>query len=192
MNGPAAGSAGPAGTVLWTVGHGTLPEDGLLAELREAGVEELVDVRAFPASRRHPHMARDAMARWLPEGGVGYRWEPRLGGRRAPVPGSPHVALRNASFRAYADHMGTAEFRAGLAEVLDLAAERPTAVMCAETLWWRCHRRLVADAAALLHGVEVRHLLPGGKVAPHVPTDGVRVVDGVLVYDAGEATLPLG
>jgi uncharacterized protein (DUF488 family) len=140
-------------------------------------VDLLVDVRRFPGSRRHPHLSREALQEWLP---VGYRWEERLGGRRPPPEDSPDVALRNAAFRGYASHMRGADFRDALEEVL--ASPARTAVMCSETVWWRCHRRLVADAAVLLHGSRVQHLL-GGRQSPHRLTDGVRVVGDQLVYD---------
>lgn len=178
-----------------TVGHGTLAVDDLLEVLREGEVATLVDVRRFPGSRRSPHLGRDEMARWLPAVGVAYTWAPELGGRRRPQAGSPHVALRSASFRAYADHMGTSEFATALDRLLDLDRRGPqagqVAVLCAETLWWRCHRRLLSDALVLLHGVEVRHLVPGGRAADHVPTDGVRVEGRHLVYDAGAPPLDL-
>ena len=168
---------------LLTVGHGTLRDEDLLTLLHGAGVEQVVDVRAFPGSRHNPQFGRDSMAAWVPEAGVRYRWEPRLGGRRRGRPDSPHVALRNDSFRAYADHMETAEFAEALTEVLG-GPER-TAVMCSESVWWRCHRRLVADAASLLRGVEVRHLMHDGRLTEHGPTDGVRVDGDRLVYDVG-------
>jgi uncharacterized protein (DUF488 family) len=158
-------------------------------------VVSLVDVRTGPGSRRNPHLNRAELERWLPEAGVGYRWEKRLGGfRKLPADSADPVhqvdrALRNKSFRAYAGHMRTPEFVLALAGVLGEAARHRTAVMCSETVWWRCHRRLVADAAQLLHGADVRHLMPGGP-AVHRPTEGVRVAGDVLVYDAGE-TPPL-
>ena len=102
------------------------------------------------------------------------------------------MALRNAAFRAYADHMGTAEFNAALDEVLAAAADRRTAVMCAESVWWRCHRRLLADAVVLTRHGEVRHLFHDGRSTPHVVTDGARVADGAVVYDlGGDAPLPM-
>jgi uncharacterized protein (DUF488 family) len=158
-------------------------------------VAHLVDVRSYPGSRRHPHFGRDRMAQWLPGAGVAYSWEPRLGGRRRPVPGSPHVALAHEAFRAYADHMETPEFAAGLGELLALAGggTGAVAIMCAESLWWRCHRRLLADALVLLGGVEVGHLMHDGKVQAHRPTEGVRVDGRRLVYDlGGDAPLPGG
>lgn len=126
------------------------------------------------------------MASWLPAGGVGYRWEQRLGGRRPNPPDSPDVALRNVSFRGYAAWMRTPEFGEALTQVL--ASPARTAVMCSESVWWRCHRRMVADAAVLLRDAEVLHLMPDGRLSPHAPTDGVRVAGDALVYDAG--TLP--
>lgn len=179
---------------LLTVGHGTLAAEGLATVLRGAGVALVVDVRAFPGSRRHPQFARDELARWLPAAGVAYRWEPRLGGRRRGRLGSPNVALRTPAFRAYADHMAGPEFAAGLDALLADAAARPTAAMCSESLWWRCHRRLVSDAAVLVRGVAVVHVHHDGRVVPHVVTEGARLAEGGdhVVYDVGgQASLPL-
>ena len=168
---------------LLTVGHGTLSQVDLGQLLREAGVAALVDIRIGPGSRRHPHVNRAALERWLPELGVEYRWEQRLGGFRKLPEGSPDTALRNESFRAYAAHMRTAPFEDALAEVLAEVQQRRTAVMCSETVWWRCHRRLVADHVEQLHDLRVLHLMPGGRLAPHRVTDAARVDDHVLVYD---------
>src|SRR5690606_40838241 len=143
------------GMTLVPVGHGTLSAGALADLLRDSGVEVLVDIRSYPGSRRHPHFSREEMARWLPDAGVAYRWEPRLGGRRRPRADSPHVALRNEAFRAYADHMDTPEFTAALDDLLAGAARQRTAVMCAESAWWRCHRRLLAHAAVLLRAPAV-------------------------------------
>ena len=177
---------------LLTVGHGTLPADDLAALVVGAGVDLVVDVRAFPGSRRHPRFGRAELARWLPEAGVDYRWEGRLGGRRRVQPGSPNVALRNDAFRGYADHMAGAEFRAGLDGVLDDAGRRTTAVMCSESLWWRCHRRLLADAATLVDGTSVVHLLHDGRTTAHALTVGVRRAGDHVVYDVGgDVPLPL-
>jgi uncharacterized protein (DUF488 family) len=179
-----------------TVGHGAQTADAFTALVRGAGVGHVVDVRSYPGSRRHPHFGRAAMEDWLPAAGVAYSWDPRLGGRRTGVPGSRHTGLTHDSFRAYADHMETPDFTAGVAALLDVAAAAPgggVAVMCAESLWWQCHRRLLADALVLLRGVAVEHLMPDGRVAPHRPTDAARVEGGrgrpensVLVYDVGE------
>ena len=111
-----------------------------------------MDVRRFPGSRRHPHVGQDQLARWLPAAGISYRWMAALGGRRTPAADSPNLGLRNPQFRAYADHMASAEFLAAVDELLDLAASRPVAVMCSEAVWWRCHRRLLADHLVLVEG----------------------------------------
>jgi len=176
---------------LRTVGHGTLPEDDFAALVFDAGIGLVVDVRSFPASRRHPQFRREAMERWLPDAGVAYRWEPRLGGRRRPRPDSPHVALRVPAFRGYADHMETEEFRDAVDELLAEAGARPAAVMCAESVWWRCHRRLLADATVLLRGAGVEHLFHDGRLDTHRPTPEARVDGQHLVYDGGEPALPL-
>jgi uncharacterized protein (DUF488 family) len=176
---------------LLTVGHGTLAADEFAGLVGEAGVELVVDVRSFPASRRHPHFRREAMERWLRDAGVAYRWEPRLGGRRRARPDSPHEALRQPGFRGYADHMESAEFADALDSVLADADRARTAVMCAESVWWRCHRRLLADAVVLLRGGAVEHLFHGGRLAPHPPTPEARRDGPRIVYDGGEATLPL-
>lgn len=173
-------------TGLLTVGHGTASEDELGSRLRDAGVVALVDVRIGPGSRRNPHLGRTELERWLPSYGVSYRWEQRLGGFRKLPPDSPDTSLRNESFRAYAAHMRSADFLAAMDGLLAAAAGERTVVMCSESVWWRCHRRLIADFAVLAKDVEVTHLMPGGRLAPHRPTDGVRLrTDGLLVYDAG-------
>jgi uncharacterized protein (DUF488 family) len=189
VDGPGAG--GTASVRLVTVGHGTAAATELAALLDGAGVELVVDVRTAPGSRRHPQFRRDEMAVWLPEAGVAYRWEPALGGFRKPVPGSAvNHALRHDAFRGYADYMRTPAFWAALDGLLAEAAERPTAVMCAERLWWRCHRRLLADAAVIVRGAEVVHLDHRGRLQPHLPTDVVRRDGDLLAYDLG-ATPPL-
>jgi uncharacterized protein (DUF488 family) len=179
----------PPPEVLVTVGHGTATQQELTALLGEAGVVSVVDVRRFPGSRRHPHVARERLEEWLPAAGIAYRWEERLGGRRPRVEGSPHSGLRDPSFQAYADHLGTATFRDAIGEVLAEAVERRAAVMCSESVWWRCHRRLIADHVTLLTAVPLRHLFHDGRLAEHQPTDVVRVEDGRLVYDGGQPTL---
>jgi uncharacterized protein (DUF488 family) len=177
-------------TTLYTVGHGTLAAADFAALLERAGLEALVDVRSFPGSRRNPQYGREQLEGWLPASGIVYGWEPRLGGRRKGRPDSRNTALTHPAFRAYADHMAEPEFAAALRELLDAAAARPTTVMCSESVWWRCHRRLLADAAVLLDGTEVVHLFHDGRRAPHRPTAEARIEDGHLVYDAGEAPLP--
>ncbi|MFP5219560.1 MAG: DUF488 family protein [Actinomycetes bacterium] len=171
---------------LLTVGHGTASEQELLDRLALGGVERLVDVRTAPGSRRHPHLGRDRLEKWLPAAGIAYRWDPRLGGFRRPAPDSPDVVWENTSFRGYAGHLRTEQARAALADLLADGAAAPTAFLCSETVWWRCHRRLVADAIVLLHGVPVHHLMPG-RMSAHRPTPGARVAGDVLLYDDVEA-----
>lgn len=167
---------------LHTVGHGALEAADFLARSRRAELAAIVDVRSIPASRRHPQYAREAMERWLPEANIAYRWEQDLGGFRRPLPDSLNAGLRHASFRGYADYMATSPFATALARVLVDAALVRVAVMCSETLWWRCHRRLIADAVVLLHDVEVLHVDARGHTEPHRVTPGASVDDGVVVY----------
>jgi uncharacterized protein (DUF488 family) len=173
---------------VYTVGHSTRTLDEFLGLLAAHGVAGIADVRSFPASRRHPHFGRAALAEALAAAGIGYDWLPMLGGRRTPGPDSPHTAWRVAGFRGFADYMDTAEFRTGLARLVALAAARPTAVLCAEAVPWRCHRQLIADAL-VVRGVEVLHLLAPGVVRRHVLSPLARVEGERLVYDAGQPTL---
>ncbi len=175
---------------LLTVGHGTLDRPGLGTLFDAAGIELLVDVRRYPASRRHPHVNREVLQAWLSEHGIDYRWEERLGGRRRSHPDSPHTAVRNEQFRAYADHMASVDWRAAMGDVLTQARQRTVAVMCAESVWWRCHRRFIADAAMALHGVPVQHLMHDGRMQPHRMTEGARVVGTRLLYDGGASDHP--
>jgi uncharacterized protein (DUF488 family) len=172
--------------VLYTVGHGTASQQELTERLSGVGVQRLVDVRTAPGSRKHPHVARSALSFWLPAEGIEYRWEPRLGGFRRPAKDSPDVVWRNDSFRGYAAHLRSADARAAVADLTAEASRLTTIVMCSETLWWRCHRRLIADAMTCLHGFEVRHLMANGYTGHHV-TPGCRVVDGALIYDVTSA-----
>jgi uncharacterized protein (DUF488 family) len=177
---------------LVTIGHGTLGAEEFTRLLRDAGIESLVDIRTAPGSRRVPHMGRDELARWLPEAGIGYRWEPALGGFRKPRPDSVNHGLRNDSFRGYADYMQTPPFWAALDQVVR-EAQQEIAVMCSESVWWRCHRRLVADAVELAKGRRVEHLMHDGRRLPHRLTDGARLTeDGFVRYDRGEESLVPG
>ncbi len=186
----------PEPAALLTIGHGTASPDALTGILRTAGVARVVDVRRFPGSRRHPHVARDELAGWLPAAGIAYRWEPRLGGRRRLPPASdppggdgvPAAAdpwWQVEAFRAYAAHTRTPEFREAMVDLLAEVRTGPgaTAVLCSETVWWRCHRRLVADVAVLLHDVAVEHLGHDGRRTRHPPSAGARVTPDGLVYD---------
>lgn len=169
-----------------TVGHSTADAVPFAELLSGSGVELLVDVRSFPGSRKFPHFGREQLQTWLPAAGVEYHWEPRLGGRRKKiVANSPHTALRDASFRNYADYMSSdPAFEAAVDEVLAEADQRVTAIMCSEAVYWRCHRRLISDAAVLLRQADVRHLGHDGRLTPHALTSGVRLSPaGGIVYD---------
>ena len=170
--------------MLLTVGHGPQGRDELGARLTGAGVEVLVDVRRFPGSRNNPDVSRDALEKWLPPLDLGYRWEPRLGGRRRLPPGEPVVDSwwTVAQFAAYAAHTRTPEFAAALDGVLTEAVTATVAVMCSESVWWRCHRRLIADVAVLGRGVPVTHLMPDGRLTPHRPSEGAVVRSGDQVF----------
>jgi uncharacterized protein (DUF488 family) len=174
-----------------TAGHGTLGRAELSALLASAGVEQVVDVRRFPGSRRNPDVMRDAMTGWMPKEGIVYTWEPRLGGRRhVPKGQDPSVDgwWRVEAFRAYASYMRTEEFRHGLDDLLEATADTATLIMCSESLWWRCHRRLIADALMLLHGLPIHHLGHDGKLTGHVPAAGARVTAAGLRYDTAATT----
>jgi uncharacterized protein (DUF488 family) len=159
---------------LLTVGHGPQDHAVLGARLVEAGVDRIVDVRRFPGSRNNPDVARESLEQWLPALGIGYRWDERLGGRRRLPPGEPVEDgwWTVAQFAAYAAHTRTPEFTAALDEVLAESADAAVAVLCSESVWWRCHRRLIADIAVLARGVPVAHLMPDGRLTPHRPSDG--------------------
>ncbi|HEY7482999.1 MAG TPA: DUF488 domain-containing protein [Streptosporangiaceae bacterium] len=176
---------------LVTFGHGTADIETITALLRGAEVVSLVDVRTAPGSRRNPAVARTNLEQSLPERGIGYRWEKRLGGFRKVPPDSPDVVWRNDAFRGYAAHMRTETFREAVGELLAEAAAHSTAIMCSESVWWRCHRRMIADFAQLARGVPVRHLMHDGRFGEHRVSEGARLRDdGLLVYDGGQEQLP--
>ncbi len=170
--------------VVHTLGHSTLALEDFLSLLAAHAIDAIVDVRRFPASRRHPHFAREPLAAALASRGAAYSWLPALGGRREPKPDSPHAAWRNASFRAYADHMDSAEFEDGLAVLLGIARDRRAAIVCAEAVPWRCHRQLIADVL-LVRGVEVLHVTGRGGGDPHRLTPFARPEGGRVIYDRG-------
>jgi len=172
---------------IYTIGHSTRSADELTAVLHDAGIASLADVRRFPASRRHPQHNRGALERALPAAGISYLWlGESLGGRRAqtvPTEQSRNNGWEVAAFRYYADAMTTSEFTDGMAKLEALARTDPTAVMCAERLWWSCHRRLIADLLTV-HGWSVVHLFDVGHQQPHTLTEFARVVNGELTYPA--------
>jgi uncharacterized protein (DUF488 family) len=172
-----------AGVTLWTIGHGTVDLEVFLEYLRDASIERLIDVRRYPNSRRHPQFAAASLERAVASKGIAYAHAAGLGGRRLPRNDSPNRGLRNAGFRGYADWMRSDEFRAAFADLMHSAAERRTVVTCAETPWWKCHRRLIADAAVLLRDASVTHLVSGRAMA-HVLTAGVEVDNDLVVYPA--------
>jgi uncharacterized protein (DUF488 family) len=166
---------------LWTVGHSTRPIEEFLDLLRAHGVTRIADVRRFPGSRKHPHFHPEALARALADAGIGYTPMLDLGGRRRPRPDSPHAAWRNEAFRGYADYMDTTEFAAAAARLAEVAREGRVAVMCAEGVWWRCHRSMIADCFKA-HGWTVLHILGPAEPREHPYTPVARIVDGELAY----------
>ncbi|HEY9564082.1 MAG TPA: DUF488 domain-containing protein [Nocardioides sp.] len=175
-----------------TFGHGRLDRDQLAALLRGADVELVVDVRRFPGSRHNPAAAAGQVEALLDENGIGYRHEPRLGGRRRLKKDEDAVSLdpwwRVAAFRAYADWTRTGEFGEGLAQLIEDDRERRTAIMCSEAVWWRCHRRVVSDVAVVAHGLSVEHLMHDGRLVEHPVSEGARQrPDGLLVWDRADA-----
>jgi uncharacterized protein (DUF488 family) len=173
---------------VFTVGHSTHPLERLVELLRGSGVTQLADVRRWPRSARNPQYDDDALAVELAPREVAYAHVVELGGHREPVPGSANDGWDAPAFRGYADHIGSAEFARGLERLEALAAARPTAVMCAEAAWTRCHRRLLADVL-VVRGATVRHIGPDGVVAPHVVTDFAVVEDGLPRYPAAQLGL---
>lgn len=174
--------------MVWTVGHSTRSIDEFVTVLHAHDIEALVDVRRFPASRRLPWFNAAPLAAALEGAGIAYRALPSLGGRRTPVAGSLNTGWRHASFRGYADHLQTEEFAEGLFELLMIAGGLNTTVMCAELLWWRCHRRLIADQV-LVMGQDVRHIESAKPAVPHQLTDPARIDDGALSYAADQSVL---
>jgi uncharacterized protein (DUF488 family) len=169
---------------IWTIGHSTRKIDNFIAALEAHGIKSLADVRALPGSKRHPQFNQEALVQSLAGRGIRYEHFPELGGRRKPKPDSKNTAWRNASFRAYADHMETNEFRSGVERLVDLAGKiGPTAIMCAEAVWWRCHRALISDFLKA-RGIEVTHIVDEKKAEPHPFTSAARIVDGELSYQA--------
>jgi uncharacterized protein (DUF488 family) len=167
---------------IWTIGHSTRGMDEFISLLKENQIKLQVDVRAFPSSKRYPQFNKDVLAKSLNAHGIRYEHFPELGGKRKSKPDSRNTTWRNASFRGYADYMETEQFQKGIERLLDAAAEiGSTAIMCAEAVWWRCHRSLIADYLKA-RGMEVLHVLGANKVEPHPFTPAARIVNGELSY----------
>ena len=168
---------------LWTVGHSTRSLAEFIELLTTHDIEMLADVRRYPASRRWPHFSRMPLLRCLAARGIGYESFPELGGRRQPRADSPNTAWRSAAFRGYADYMATDEFAEGLTRLADLGCAFHTAIMCAEAVWWRCHRALIADGLRWA-GFEVYHIMGPGSSVPHPYTSAAHMEKGFLSYAA--------
>lgn len=168
---------------VWTIGHSTRPLDEFLVLLGQYQIEAVADVRRFPGSRRYPQYGRVELQASLARHHLGYHWLSALGGRRRPAPDSANVAWRNPGFRGYADYMQTPEFAAGLDQLLDLARRMRTALMCAELMWWRCHRSMIADALRA-RDITVVHILDAEHSTLHPWTEPARIVNGRLTYIA--------
>ena len=172
---------------IWTVGHSTRKIDDFIALLKENGIKLLADVRMYPGSKRYPQFGREALAKSLSEAGIRYEHFLELGGRRKAKPDSKNTTWRNEMFRGYADYIETNDFEKGIARLVDLAEKSgPTAIMCAEAVWWRCHRSLISDYLKV-RGVEMLHILDHNKVEPHPFTSAAKIVNGESSY--GEETL---
>ena len=166
---------------IYTIGHSTHAAEAFVALLTKHGIQQIADVRLIPKSARHPHFAQDRLAPFLRERGIAYRHFPDLGGHRRPRPDSINTAWRNEAFQGYADHMRTEPFRKALGELLTFSVIARTAVMCAEAVWWQCHRRLLSDAL-LVRGVPVLHVLSTSDPKPHELSEFAREVDGEVIY----------
>ena len=167
--------------VIFTIGHSTRTADEFLTLLTAHGVRQIADVRTVPQSKRHPHFSRDALAASLAAQGVGYRHFPALGGLRRPRADSVNTAWQHPGFRGYADHMQTDEFRHALGQLEQFASQVSTSVLCAEAVWWQCHRRLLADAL-IFRGASVRHILSAAEPKPHELSDFARAQAGGVIY----------
>jgi uncharacterized protein (DUF488 family) len=169
---------------IWTIGHSTRTIAVFISLLEEHGIRLLADVRSLPGSTRYPQFNKETLADSLGKIGIRYEHFPELGGRRKARSDSCNTAWRNVSFRGYADYMETEEFHKGIERILDLASKSgPSAIMCAEAVWWRCHRGLISDYLKA-RGFEAIHILDANKTEPHPYTSAARIVDGKLSYRA--------
>jgi uncharacterized protein (DUF488 family) len=174
---------------LLTIGHGAISTEEFIGLIRGAGAARLIDIRSAPGSRHNPQFGRADMERWLAAASIAYQWERALGGFRKTSPESPNTALRHPAFRGYADHMLTQEFAAGADELRKVTESTVTAVMCSESLWWRCHRRLLSDYLMLVHDFKIRHIMHKASLREHRLTEGVRSVGDHVVYDQLSASV---
>jgi uncharacterized protein (DUF488 family) len=173
-------------TKIWTIGHSTRTIEEFVGALQANEIKLLADVRLLPGSKRYPQFNKEELAKSLKEHGIGYEHFPELGGRRKAKKNSPNTAWRNESFRGYADHMETTEFGRGIARLQEMADRHgATAIMCAEAVWWRCHRSLIADYLKA-QGAEVIHIIDANKSERHPFTSAAKVVHGKLNYSADE------
>jgi uncharacterized protein (DUF488 family) len=169
--------------MLYAIGHSTHPVENFLRLLAQHEITLLVDVRSFPSSRRWPQFNQESLRTYLQANGLSYEWFKVLGGRRhSALRDSPHAAWKHAAFRSYADYADTIEFSAGIARLSELAVMQRTTIMCSEGLWWRCHRRIIADHM-ILRGWQVCHILPNGRLAAHSLPDFARIDGMRIIYD---------
>ncbi|MEP7015799.1 MAG: DUF488 domain-containing protein [Verrucomicrobiota bacterium] len=174
---------------IWTIGHSTRAIEIFISLLEKNGIRLVADVRMFPGSKRYPHFSKENLAKSLSGHGIRYEHFPELGGRRKARKDSLNTAWRNESFRGYADYMETEDFRNGVKRLLELANKTgPVAIMCAEAVWWRCHRALISDFLKA-GGIEVTHILDLNKSEPHPFTSAAKIVDGKLIYRGDELLL---
>jgi uncharacterized protein (DUF488 family) len=173
---------------LWTIGHSNYMMEVFLGLLKSHEIQVLADVRRYPGSRRYPHFNAEELSAALEKAGIEYVHLPELGGRRSPRKDSPNGVWKNEMFRGYADHMMTEEFHRGMERLLKIAGQRRTAVMCAEVLWWQCHRSLIADFVKA-NGGKVWHILGAEKIEEHPFTSAARIVNGKLSYSPEAAPL---
>jgi len=178
-------------TRIWTIGHSTRTIEEFIGALQANGIRLVADVRLLPGSKRYPQFNKEELARSLSENGIGYEHFPELGGRRKAWKDSHNTAWRNESFRGYADHMETAEFASGIARLQEMAdSHGATAIMCAEAVWWRCHRSLIADYLKV-QGIEVIHIIDANKTEAHSFTSAARVIDRKLDYSGKQPELSI-
>jgi len=183
---PARNSA----ALIFTIGHSTHPIERFLGLLGEHRIAIVADVRSFPSSKRWPQFNQAELSASLERAGLEYRWIKQLGGRRsAKRADSPHTAWQLPAFRAYADYTESADFEEGLRELTQAARTSRTSYMCSEGLWWRCHRRIISDNL-VVRDWTVEHIMPTGKLSPHLLAPFARVVDQRIIYDGAAVTEP--